>query len=645
MTTARTLFLVVFLFVGSCLFGPLLRPALSQSSQDCMMCHSQEGGAPLVDVSVLKASAHATVACASCHTQASSLPHPERLKAVDCGSCHSTEATQYLSGRHGIKVGKNRPEGQVCGDCHGKPHAVLPSSDPDSPTSRARIPSLCAKCHDNPATMRNTALSQVQPYESYMASIHGKAFARGNMAAAVCSDCHGLHALLSTFDHSSKIFRQNIPETCGRCHGQVLAAYRNSVHGRAVRAGIDEAPVCTDCHGEHLILSRTDPFSLVYPSSIKQTCGSCHAAERITSEYHLPKYVVNTYDQSYHGLAARNGSLTVANCASCHGYHDILPSSDPASSVNKANLAATCGKCHTGAGRRLAQGYVHSTPIRSRNTVVRYVIIFYLILITFVIGGMLLHNLIDFAKKLASHFRAMKGRATEFRFVLSERLQHIVLTITFFVLAYSGFARRFPEAWWFSPFKLFENPANARGAIHRVAAGIFIALCVYHWWFVSLTRRGREQLNALKPGLQDFRDLAATAKYDLGISKVPPRFGKYGYVEKSEYWALVWGSTIMIITGLALVFANVTLRYLPLWVAELVTSIHFYEAVLATLAILVWHFYWSVFDPDVYPMNWSWITGRSAEKHVRETKPEEPENENKTQKTDLSESSGESNAP
>jgi len=372
-------------------------------------------------------------------------------------------------------------------------------------------------------------------------------------------------------------------------------------------------------------LAPSDPFSLVYPSSIKKTCGSCHAAERITSDYRLPKDVVTTYDQSYHGLAARNGSLTVANCASCHGYHNILPSSDPASSVNRANLSATCGKCHTGAGRRLATGYVHSTPVRSRNIVVRYVIIFYITLIILVIGGMFLHNVIDFGKKLARHYRAMRTRAAEFRFVLSERVQHIILTITFLVLAYSGFARRFPETWLFYPFKIFNDPYSVRALIHRIAAAIFIALCIYHVWYVLLTRRGKEQFNALKPGLVDFKDLASTAKYDLGISKEPPSFGRYGYIEKSEYWALVWGSTIMIITGLALVFSNFTLRYFPLWVAELVTAIHFYEAVLATLAIFVWHFYWTILDPDVYPMNWSWITGRSAHKHLGETEPEEPE--------------------
>ncbi|MCX5801881.1 MAG: cytochrome b/b6 domain-containing protein [Candidatus Eisenbacteria bacterium] len=386
-------------------------------------------------------------------------------------------------------------------------------------------------------------------------------------------------------------------EDCLACHSRQdttppvdLSLLRSSVHGSIE---------CVSCHSEASTLPHPERMSPV-------NCGGCHAD------------AVKTYDQSYHGLAARYGSTKVANCASCHGYHDIMLADDPASSVNRANISATCGKCHPGAGPRLAGGYVHSDPVRSKNTVVRYVIVFYLVLICLVIGGMFAHNLIDFAKKFADHFRITKSRASELRFVLSERLQLVALAVVFFVLAYSGFARRFPDAWWSSPFRLFDNPSGTRGMIHRIAAAVFIALCVYHVWFVSLTRRGRKQLSELKPGFRDFRDLYSVARYNTGASAAPPQFGRYSYIEKSEYWALVWGSTIMIITGLALVFVNFTLKYFPLWVAELVTSIHFYEAVLATLAMLVWHFYWTIFDPHVYPMNWSWITGRTTEKRSEE---------------------------
>jgi cytochrome b subunit of formate dehydrogenase len=489
---AKMPFLVMFLLAATCLVVPLVSEAVSQSNEDCLTCHSKEGGAPPVDISLLKNSVHRTIDCVSCHSEASVLPHTEKMKPVNCGSCHS----------------------------------------------------------------------------------------------------------------------------------DILAIFQRSVHGQALEAGIYDVPDCKDCHGEHLVLSPKEPSSLVYPLSITKTCGRCHEDQRIATQYRLRADVVRTYEQSYHGLAARYGSIAVANCASCHGSHGILSSGDPASSINKANLSATCRKCHPGAGVKLASGYVHSTLGKSKNTVVRYVVIFYLLFITLVIGGMFLHNLADFVRKLAAHFQVMKNLAITFRFVLSERLQHIALTVTFIVLAYSGFARRFPESWWTSPFRLFDSPADVRALVHRVAAGFFIALCACHVWFIFLTRRGKEQLNELKPRFQDFKDLTCVAKYNIGISKNRPEFKRFSYIEKSEYWALVWGSVIMIITGLALVFVNVTLKYFPLWVSELVTAIHFYEAILATLAIAIWHLYWTIFDPNVYPMNWSWITGRSAEKRAEGPVPE-----------------------
>ncbi len=598
--------------------GPFVRDAGSQTDEDCFMCHVEDGGAPLPDLEALKGSIHASLECVSCHSSASELPHAEDLPPVKCGSCHRSTANSYLSGKHGRKVGGDRTQAQICGDCHGEPHAILTVSDPHSPAYRTVIPALCAGCHDDTSRMREAMLTEAEPYRSYLESVHGQAHIRGLDSAPVCTDCHGAHALLPSSDPESKIYRQHVPETCGQCHGDVAIALEKSVHGVAFSAGIEDAPVCTDCHGEHSIRSPEEPSSSVYPTAIAQTCGSCHEAERISTKFRIPGDRVSTYDESYHGLAARYGSVTVANCASCHGYHDILPSSDPASSVNKANLRETCGKCHVGAGDKLAEGYVHTSPLRSRTRVVHYVAIIYIVLIVLVIGGMLFHNLLDFLKKLVAHFRTTRKAKVTLRLVLTERIQHIVLVVTFTVLAYTGFAIKFPEAWWATPFRLFESPDAVRGLIHRVAAWIFITLCVFHGWFVLLTRRGREQLSELAPRLRDFKDFLALVRYNLGMSAERPKFRRFNYIEKSEYWALVWGSVIMVLSGLLLVFENFTLKHFPLWVSELATVVHLYEAVLATLAIVVWHFYWTVFEPDVYPMSWSWITGRLSEKQLEE---------------------------
>ena len=596
--------------------------ALSQSNEDCLMCHSADGGAPPVDESALKASAHGGVKCVSCHSAASELPHSEVLPPVNCKACHGTEVTQYVTHRHGMKVGGQRPLSQVCGDCHGRSHAILGRSDPGSPVLRSHIPTLCSRCHSDPDSLADTRVKQPGAYVTYMASVHGRASARGVSGAAVCTDCHGAHSLLPASDPDSKIFRGHVPATCGTCHAGIAAQFENSVHGKALRSGVMEAPACTDCHGEHDIRSPEDVKSPVYAGSISRTCGSCHKAERIVSKFRLPADRVSTFEESYHGLAAKYGSLTVANCSSCHGYHDVLPSSDPASSVNKANLPKTCGKCHVGVGKRLAEGNVHSTPTTSKSRVVHFVVIFYIGLIAVVIGGMLLHNLLDLVRKLVEHFRQARAEGKLARFLPTERVQHIVLAITFVVLAYTGFAIKYPLAVWATPLRLFDEPEQVRGITHRVTAAVFIVLCLYHGWFAFLTRRGRDQLWRLAPRLRDFMDLWKLTKYNLGFSAERPKYSRYNYVEKSEYWALIWGSAIMIVSGLLLVFERLTLRFFPLWVSELATAVHFYEAVLASAAIVVWHFYWSIFDPHSYPMNWTWITGRLTQRQLEEREPE-----------------------
>ena len=597
--------------------------ALSQSNEDCLLCHSEGGVAPPVDVARLKSSAHKGVGCVSCHSAASEIPHSEVLSPVDCKHCHKSEVVEYVTHRHGKMVGGQRPLSQVCGDCHGQSHSILARSDPGSPVHRSHIPALCSTCHSDPGRMATASVGQPEAYNTYLNSVHGRAYGRGISRAPVCTDCHGAHSLLPASDPDSRVYSRNVPSTCGACHADIAVLYEKSVHGRALRSGVNEAPACTDCHGEHEIRSPKDSRSPVSAASISQTCGGCHKAEKIVSKFKLPGDRVSTFEESYHGLAAKYGSLTVANCASCHGYHDVLASSDPASSVNKANLPKTCGKCHVGAGKRLAEGYVHSTPATSRSRVVHYVVIFYIGLIGLVIGGMLLHNSLDLLRKLVEHFRLARAEGKPDRFLPIERIQHIILAITFIVLAYTGFAIKYPLAVWAEPLRLFDNPEQVRGAAHRVTAAVFIALCLYHVWFVFLTRRGKEQLRRLAPRLVDFTDLWLLTKYNLGLSSERPKYSRYNYIEKSEYWALIWGSAIMIVSGILLVFGEVTLRFFPLWVSELATAVHFYEAVLASAAIVVWHFYWSIFDPHSYPMNWSWITGRLTHKQLEEREPEE----------------------
>jgi cytochrome b subunit of formate dehydrogenase len=135
---------------------------------------------------------------------------------------------------------------------------------------------------------------------------------------------------------------------------------------------------------------------------------------------------------------------------------------------------------------------------------------------------------------------------------------------------------------------------------------------------IVITREGRRLARDLFPTLDDIRGAWQNLSYYLGLTSHKPEFARFNYAEKAEYWALVWGMFVMAGTGIMLWAKVVVGNHLPRWWLDIATAIHFYEAVLATLAIVVWHFYQVFFDPDVYPMNWAWWDGKMTLHHYRE---------------------------
>ncbi len=483
---------------------------------------------------------------------------------------------------------------------------------------RLNIPHTCAGCHGEAGKMDKYQLHQRGPVVSYEHSAHGIALLEKNRAdAAVCTDCHGVHDLYPSVDPASRLHWQNIPHTCGQCHQEVEAEFTRSVHGQAVARGVRDAPVCTDCHGEHTISDPSLARSRVSAAHIPETCGQCHGAARITARYEIPADVVDTYMQSYHGLGGRLGNVTVASCASCHGHHEILPSTDPASSVNRANLPTTCGRCHPAIGTRLSKSEfrVHALPGAGEGKpwIVNLVARLYIGLIIITVGGMLVFNLVDYVAKTRRHVRTVKQMPhAEHRMTSWVRAQHAALIILFVVLAYTGFVHRYPDAVWSWPFQVLTDGGYWRGMIHRVAGWAFSGLFLLHLVVLVATRRGRVCLTDLRLRLADLGEAVATFRANLGLGTPPPRCRPFNYAEKLEYWALLWGSVMMIVTGIVLLFTEAALRWWPNTWHEVAQVIHFYEAILATLAIVVWHFYWVIFDPREYPMNPAWLIGRKA---------------------------------
>jgi cytochrome b subunit of formate dehydrogenase len=596
------------------------------TAEECLVCHGDSTLAHEVDgkpaslyvsPQAFKDSIHGSMfTCVDCHTDVKSAAHETLPKKITCGTCHAEEQSAYNRSFHAAAANNGSRHTAGCLDCHGSPHELLPTSDPRSPVHHSNIPATCGACHSQKFVMNESGVS-AQVVSSYEQSVHGHAVSVGSEKAAVCTDCHGSHEILDAKDPKSPIFKFNVPSTCGRCHDAVTKEFQQSIHGQAIAKGNWQAPVCTDCHGIHSIKSHTDPESPVSARNLAQaTCARCHEGVRLSQEFGIEGRRETTYLASYHGLAARLGSQVVANCASCHGAHNILPSSDPRSSTNRANLAHTCGQCHPGINEKFTAAKVHiDVPLSADvgSKAVRWVRRFYLSLIFVVIGGMLLHNAIIWRSKVVAR------RKSEQQFVMRMpsryRWQHAALFASFLILVLTGFALKFPDSWFAAMLSMGEH---FRRLLHRVAAFVLITVSLYHALELLLTRDGRQLWRDLFPTLDDLRGAVRNVCYYLGLTQRKPAFGRFSYAEKAEYWALVWGMIVMATTGLML-WAKVSVaNHLPRWWLDVATAVHFYEAVLATLAIVVWHFYQVFFDPDVYPMNWAWWDGKMALEHYRE---------------------------
>ena len=325
--------------------------ALASSSfalEKCQICHSKEQihkqeetgrKIPLfVDESILSNSVHAGKECTDCHADVVEIPHASPKK-VNCRRCHY----------EGNTVGA--PEGQL--------------------------------------------------YDQYEHSVHGMAVLNGNDKAPVCQDCHGTHDIYQHVKPESKLYWQNIPKTCGSCHIEIYATYRESVHGVAAAQGIADSPVCTSCHGEHNIQKSTSDESRVSPIRVTQTCSECHGEKGVVNKYGVKTDRAATYEHSFHGVAQKMNNKTVANCASCHGYHDIRSEDDPKSSIFPANIPTTCGKegCHPGATAVFASGQIHVDPKSEESGILYYISKFFFILTGTTLIGLFIFIMMDLFRR------------------------------------------------------------------------------------------------------------------------------------------------------------------------------------------------------------------------------------------------------
>ena len=386
-------------------------PVFSQSNDDCLTCHAdkdlkaESGKSLFVDVEKFAGSSHgqAEISCVNCHADLAKVkdyPHPSPLKPVDCSGCHEASAREFQESVHFASNQKHEGQPLVgCQDCHGT-HDIRGKADFDSKIFPLSLPAVCESCHiGHVKTPKGESFIR-----GYRESAHFKALEQSGLTmSANCSNCHGAHAIKRADDPEAPVARKNIIKTCGLCHVGIERNYLAGAHGKDYVKGIKDVPVCTDCHSEHSILAPEELNSTVYATKVSEVCARCHDNVALSRQYGFLTSRLKTYNETFHGTAGKFGETRVANCASCHGFHDIRPAADPASSINPDNLPRTCGKCHPGASRRFAEGQVHAMP--GSDVVAKYrsshvVKNIYIIVIGIIIAVMLIFILADFLRRI-----------------------------------------------------------------------------------------------------------------------------------------------------------------------------------------------------------------------------------------------------
>ncbi len=363
---------------------------------DCMRCHgeqklkSADGRNMFVRVEEVAGSRHLKVACSQCHSEVSvsrvrpceTIQHP-----VDCSRCHEEVGQQYQRSKHGQLLAAGDVNAPTCKECHGT-HRILGKRDPVSVTFSTNVPTLCGRCHreGQKAAVRYTG-AQHEIIQHYTESIHGKGLLKSGLTVtATCTNCHTAHLVLPRNDPDSTVNPRNVPATCGACHHGIQEQFVESVHSAAMTKTDKPLPVCSDCHSAHSI-RRTDDTG--FKLDIMDKCGRCHDE------------IAKTYFDTYHGKVSRLGYTKTAKCYDCHGAHDILRVTDPRSHLSRANVVATCQKCHANATRRFAGYLTHATHHDPK----KYPFLYWtfwgmttLLLSTFVFGG--IHTLLWLPKAL-----------------------------------------------------------------------------------------------------------------------------------------------------------------------------------------------------------------------------------------------------
>jgi len=491
------------------------------------------------------------------------------------------------------------------------------------------------------------------------AGVRQAEFAKSVHGSFACTDCHqgyeapGPHDLkpLAGADQAFVAKLEALKASpapraylaCPTCHADVAEQLAASVHGKwltnpeAKVAG----PTCAKCHGviheiAAIVHEPANPSTRYAPAdrAILKRCEACHGNVHFAEAAGLKPEVEGTFRDSIHGRLVAVGSNRAPGCPDCHGpaekdekgilhpnAHKILSKEDPASTVNPANKAKTCARCHPGATDNFAALISHRPPWESDNQVPHVLHVAFSWLAALTLLFFAFHVVVDFQYELRNRFHKHPhpkdeslGNTFVQRFDLQQRIQHWGMLSGVILLGLTGWPLRGAgsrEATESSRkiLGLFGGPHGA-ALVHRFAAALIITAGVYHLVYLATKASKRTLPLSMVPVPKDAFDMRDNLLHMLGLKKDRPKFPKYSYLEKFDYWAVFWGMIMMVGTGFVLWFPVFFANYAPHWLITSAQIIHGEEATLAVLFLFVVHFYNAHLKPSIFPMSWTWLNGK-----------------------------------
>ncbi len=586
------------------LLGPLASASWAQDPENCLACHRFRGLGRLepetgelrlffcsAEYYAYRQGPHARVRCTECHERSEVAVIPHKVKTpVNCTkTCHITQATgverrfSHLSVEESLSHSAHAPD--KLADLGFDPPLLRPGQ------------STCLYCHDQPTFGESAELP----------------------AGFLCPSGG---------------------TRCDTCHEQ-------------------ELPLEIDYFAKH-ISARLKPSRSVKQTA--QVCAVCHSNSQIIERFGGHD-VVASYLHSFHGKASLLGSTDTATCVDCHSsgrsnQHLMLSRDVPESSTHPEQLVNTCRTtaCHASAAPAMSGAAVHMEIDPTQGTLESMVAAFFILLTAAVMAVfflMVILELLDAALRphVPEHGRLVKlarrlqahpeGRRLLERMTVHQRLQHWGMVIPFALLVLTGMPLKFAEAEWSSLTVAMFGGLTIVRAVHRIAGVALIAVFFYHVGYLlvrlvmRLRREGREGVRTpiwkivlgfplmLTPrdGLQ-FLQLMA---YLVHLRRERPRFGRFNFNQKFEYWAVFWGMPVMGLSGLALWAMPTVAEHLSGRALNFAFIIHSDEAYLAFIYIAAIHLFTVIFSPAVFPVSGGTLTGQAPPAELVECHREELE--------------------